>query len=80
MEVSGLLNKSSLSGVHSSNSSFMESSLRCRPIWLHSPMAEDRQHGIPQGELEHAKRQGSADNTRWLVRENGQQYWRIMPS
>ncbi|MFL6416418.1 MAG: PAS domain S-box protein [Bryobacteraceae bacterium] len=37
--------------------------------------AEDRKRGVPENELEVAKRNGSADNTRWLVRENGDVYW-----
>jgi PAS domain S-box-containing protein len=37
--------------------------------------AEDRERGVPRTELELAERHGSADNTRWLVRENGEQYW-----
>jgi PAS domain S-box-containing protein len=36
---------------------------------------EDRQQGIPETELELAAQNGSADNTRWLVRQNGQRYW-----
>jgi PAS domain S-box-containing protein len=36
---------------------------------------EDRQHGVPQTELKVAEQNGSADNTRWLVRENGDHYW-----
>ncbi len=37
--------------------------------------AEDREGGVPQAELDAARRNGSADNTRWLVRENGEIYW-----
>jgi PAS domain S-box-containing protein len=37
--------------------------------------AEDRGRGIPQKELEVAIRDGSADNTRFLVRQDGKQYW-----
>jgi PAS domain S-box-containing protein len=36
---------------------------------------EDRQRNVPQTELELAARHGSADNTRWLIRENGDPYW-----
>jgi PAS domain S-box-containing protein len=36
---------------------------------------EDRQQNVPQTELDLAALHGSADNTRWLVRENGDQYW-----
>jgi PAS domain S-box-containing protein len=36
---------------------------------------EDRQRNIPSAELETARRQGSADDTRWLVRQNGERYW-----
>ena len=37
--------------------------------------AEDRQQGIPEKELALAEQNGSADNTRWLVRQNGERYW-----
>jgi len=37
--------------------------------------AEDRQQGIPKTELELTIRTGSADDTRFLVRQNGEQYW-----
>lgn len=37
--------------------------------------AKDRQQGIPQTELELTIRDGSADNTRFLVRRSGEQYW-----
>ena len=36
---------------------------------------EDRQANVPQTELDLAALHGSADNTRWLVRENGERYW-----
>jgi PAS domain S-box-containing protein len=36
---------------------------------------EDRRHRIPQQELQLAEQNGSADNTRWLVRKNGERYW-----
>jgi PAS domain S-box-containing protein len=37
--------------------------------------AEDRELGVPEIELQLAERNGSADNTRWLVREDGETYW-----
>ncbi|HYP13462.1 MAG TPA: PAS domain S-box protein [Bryobacteraceae bacterium] len=37
--------------------------------------AEDQQGGVAQMELELAKRNGSVDDTRWLVRQNGEHYW-----
>ncbi len=36
---------------------------------------DDREQGVPQVELDLAERNGSADNTRWLVRESGERYW-----
>ncbi len=36
---------------------------------------EDRQKNIPKLELERARQHGSADDTRWLVRQNGDRYW-----
>jgi PAS domain S-box-containing protein len=36
---------------------------------------EDREGGVPETELVLAERNGSADNTRWLVRQNGEIYW-----
>lgn len=36
---------------------------------------DDRQQNVPAEELEQARVQGSADDTRWLVRQNGEQYW-----
>ncbi|MBV8867350.1 MAG: PAS domain S-box protein, partial [Acidobacteriaceae bacterium] len=35
----------------------------------------DRSRNVPAQELEEARRRGSADNTRWLVRQSGEQYW-----
>ncbi len=37
--------------------------------------ADDRRRNVPAEELEGARRDGSADDTRWLVRQNGEQYW-----
>ncbi len=37
--------------------------------------AEDRDQGVPEEEMEAAGRTGTADNTRWLVRKNGERYW-----
>jgi PAS domain S-box-containing protein len=37
--------------------------------------AEDRQQGIPRAEMQLAIRDGSADNTRFLVRRSGEHYW-----
>jgi len=37
--------------------------------------AEDESRNIPAAELEQARTQGSADDTRWLVRRSGEQYW-----
>ncbi len=37
--------------------------------------AEDRDRDVPLSELEEARRDGSADDTRWLVRQNGEHYW-----
>jgi PAS domain S-box-containing protein len=37
--------------------------------------SEDRSHNVPEKELEHARQHGGADNTRWLVRRNGERYW-----
>ena len=37
--------------------------------------AEDRDRDVPVAELEEARRNGSADDTRWLVRQNGERYW-----
>jgi PAS domain S-box-containing protein len=36
---------------------------------------DDRRRNIPAEELEEARNQGSADDTRWLVRQGGEQYW-----
>jgi PAS domain S-box-containing protein len=36
---------------------------------------EDRQAGVPQTELEIAEQSGAADDTRWLVRGDGERYW-----
>ena len=36
---------------------------------------EDRLKGIPQTDIALAERDGTADNTRWLVRQNGEHYW-----
>ena len=36
---------------------------------------EDREGGVPQAELALAERNGSADNTRWLKRPNGERFW-----
>ncbi len=36
---------------------------------------EDRGRDIPAEELKQARMHGSADDTRWLVRKNGEQYW-----
>ncbi|MBC8167967.1 MAG: PAS domain S-box protein [Bryobacteraceae bacterium] len=36
---------------------------------------EDREQNVPARELEVATLNGSADNTRWMVRENGERYW-----
>ncbi len=36
---------------------------------------EDRQKDIPNLEMERARQHGSADDTRWLVRQNGERYW-----
>jgi PAS domain S-box-containing protein len=36
---------------------------------------EDRKQNIPALELEEARLLGSADGTRWLVRQNGERYW-----
>ena len=37
--------------------------------------AEDRARNVPEQELEQARRNGSADDSRWLVRRNGERYW-----
>ncbi len=37
--------------------------------------AEDRGRNVPAQELEQARTHGSADDTRWLVRRNGEHYW-----
>jgi PAS domain S-box-containing protein len=37
--------------------------------------AEDRQRNVPSAELEEARQHGVADDTRWLVRQNGECYW-----
>ncbi len=37
--------------------------------------ADDRRRNAPAEELEGARKDGSADDTRWLVRQNGEQYW-----
>lgn len=36
---------------------------------------DDRYRNVPARELEDARHQGSADDTRWLVRQSGEQYW-----
>ncbi len=36
---------------------------------------EDQQRHVPQAELEEARTHGVADDTRWLVRPNGERYW-----
>jgi PAS domain S-box-containing protein len=36
---------------------------------------EDRERNVPSAELEQARQHGVADNTRWLVRQNGERYW-----
>jgi PAS domain S-box-containing protein len=36
---------------------------------------EDRERNVPSRELEEARQHGVADDTRWLVRQNGQAYW-----
>ncbi len=36
---------------------------------------EDRESGVPKIELEEARNSGAADDTRWLVRRNGERYW-----
>ncbi len=36
---------------------------------------EDRERNVPAEELAHAREYGLADNTRWLVRQNGERYW-----
>jgi PAS domain S-box-containing protein len=36
---------------------------------------EDRNSNVPQEELEEAQKSGSADDTRWLIRRDGQRYW-----
>ncbi len=36
---------------------------------------EDRERDVPQAELDEARRHGTADDTRWLVRQNGERYW-----
>ncbi len=37
--------------------------------------AEDRDSAVPEIELEQARNSGTADDTRWLVRQNGERYW-----
>jgi PAS domain S-box-containing protein len=37
--------------------------------------SEDRQQHVPEAELAQARQHGSADDTRWLVRQNGERYW-----
>lgn len=36
---------------------------------------DDRRLNVPAQELEQARNHGAADNTRWLVRKNGEKYW-----
>ena len=36
---------------------------------------EDRERKVPEAELEEARQDGTADNTRWLARFNGERYW-----
>ena len=36
---------------------------------------EDRERNVPSAELEQARQHGVADDTRWLVRQNGERYW-----
>ncbi len=36
---------------------------------------DDRLRNVPAEELKQARTQGSADDTRWLVRQSGEQYW-----
>jgi PAS domain S-box-containing protein len=37
--------------------------------------AKDREQGVPLAELEIAREHGKADDTRWLVRKNGELFW-----
>jgi len=37
--------------------------------------AEDREQGVPETELSIAESTGSADDTRWLLRADGERYW-----
>ena len=37
--------------------------------------SQDRQQDVPQKELDHANKHGVADDSRWLVRRNGEYYW-----
>ena len=36
---------------------------------------EERERNVPSAELEEARQHGVADDTRWLVRQNGERYW-----
>ncbi len=36
---------------------------------------DDRMRKVPEAELEEARNSGSADDTRWLIRRDGQRYW-----
>lgn len=36
---------------------------------------EDQRSGVPEQELKQARHFGLADDTRWLVRQNGERYW-----